>query len=380
MLRPVGVAFAALLATMVALVACGDLFHDTSEIRNACELDANAEGCTTPTTDGGPNVDGGTDAGDDASGPINFCEWDSATARANALRACTWLGACMPPIGANDLGECVFNALLAYDCTAAPQMRLREGVVKNYWECMHRAASCGDVERCVFPGAAQLCAPGPRQYTTCGTGQNAPVRVQCEADAGGSKTVGEACFATGRWCRRSADQSSASCAGNTGLDCREDTCVGATLVFCAKGVGDAGAGSAPDIGRDCTDIGAGRCAVVGGVPGCVPLGPTTCVAARPACVGQVAKACIAGVEDTADCTKLIGPNACSATRVPENTVRSASDLCGAAVANCTPGCSGSRLVSCFRGATTSVDCRQLGFSGCGTVGTVEGQKARCLPP
>ena len=64
------------------------------------------------------------DAADGSDAEVDFCRWDRRIAQANAVEACTRLVTCQGGFGdttnANATGACIANAILAYDCTAAP--------------------------------------------------------------------------------------------------------------------------------------------------------------------------------------------------------------------------------------------------------------------
>jgi hypothetical protein len=149
-----------------SLVACFDLFHSTSGILDACQLDAGA--C----------ADGGTD----------FCAWSSSTAYANAATACTWLDTCDGAFEDNDFGECMVRALLVYDCAASSNHV--SGNQKAMWDALWQAKSCQDVARIVSPGAPPTCPP---QEFGC----NANTRFNC---GDGGRPLLDSCTLWGQSC------------------------------------------------------------------------------------------------------------------------------------------------------------------------------------
>src|ERR1700722_3366497 len=179
------------------LVACFDLFHSTSGIVSSCDLDAQA--CRDAGAQAEANAgDAGTD----------FCSFTPAQAVANAQHACAWLGACETPKGNNAFGTCMFDALLAYDCSANPNHLVR-GKAHALWDCLWQVGTCADVTRCVFPGGSATCQGG--DFVACGNGggvqANADVRIECV----NGMAVGENCALTGQTC--SSSDGGASCTG-----------------------------------------------------------------------------------------------------------------------------------------------------------------------
>ena len=59
--------------------------------------------------------------------PTDFCKASSATARTRATHACAWLGACSVPFDQNAFGQCMIDAILAYDCTTNPNHAVNAG-------------------------------------------------------------------------------------------------------------------------------------------------------------------------------------------------------------------------------------------------------------
>jgi hypothetical protein len=342
----------------VGAVACFDLFHSTAGILTACELDAMADGCGTSevTTD--------------------FCAWSPSEALEHAQHACAWLGACGAPTGGNALGACVFQALLALDCSANPDHRV-VGPPSALWDCLQRATSCGDVERCVLPGqniqcknAGSFCVPG----TTA-------VRVDC-GDAGGGHPGTEPCALWGQSC--AGGSGVAQCAGSegpAGLMCTEEACSGTKIHWCDPKTG-------LDIGLDCADNGAGRC---GGFPtrtaaqwlACVPEGDGGCEPdASVSCVGGIAHSCPAGVPEQIDCAGLLGSaGACSPGPLSPPFDWTSSCVLSPPACNA-DSCSedAGTAVGCTRGTAMAVNCAQEGLGPCRMIAAGTDLRAACTPP
>jgi hypothetical protein len=333
-----------------AFVAC-DLFHSTN-FATLCEVNPEAGACR----DG----DAGTD----------FCSWTSAQALSNAQHACAWLSACESPLGNNDFGPCMIEALLAYDCTANPNRPVL-GKLHVYWDTLWSAQKCEDVDRVVFPGRVPQCGSGGG-FAACGVNNdggsdNSTVRVECY-EAGPTPAGGENCLAQGRTCRAGSCVTAPSPCGVG--------CSGTTLRVC----NDAGV----DNGTDCQYFGAGRCVDEGGVLACAPSGDASCATQAVVC-GNVAQGCQAGTQEQVDCSKLTGTGTCNPGVVsPAQGVASACFVSGEA-GICPPdscGGSGTSLVSCARGQTFSVSCADVGLGPCHVVPTVDGPgpRAACSGP
>jgi hypothetical protein len=296
-----------------SLVACFDLFHSTSGILDACQLDA--EAC----------VDAGT----------NFCAWDSGTAYTNAGIACAWLEACETPFDHHDFGDCMFRALLAYDCnanTAHPT-----GTAKQMWDELWQARSCADVNRVVFfpNGAAQSCPQGKTGYgcETNGIDGGLTTQVYC-VDGGGPPAAAENCALWNQTC----DPDNAGCVG----------CLG-----CYSDEGDGG-GCAPDTMAMCSDGGA--------------------------------TSCPAGVPETINCTELLQqPNACNPGPLSMPTdptspcyvdAGSTAEDAGLDAESDAPpsgceSCNGTIVTGCARGVAFTFDCATID-AGCVSVQTPDG--------
>jgi hypothetical protein len=299
-LRVASGAAVALLATAATTAACFDLFHSTSDILTACEIDAQAASC----------------------GPADFCAWSPAEARQHAQHACAWLGACETPVGRNALGPCMFQALLAYDCAANPNHRVKDPAHK-LWDCLWRAQSCSDVAAC-----APLAGPTACEDAGCSCQQSG-------------------CFGTElRWCD----------GGDFGIDCASNgagRCNGYPTPNSAKWVAceaDSDAGTcAPDLTAQCSN---GR-----------------------------AQSCPSGVVETIDCQGLLGTSG-ACVNGPLDPAFDWTSPCAVNPPACTSDtCANGRAIGCARGAAFAVDCagENLGMCRLSTDAGAE-QHAACSPP
>jgi hypothetical protein len=350
-----------------ALVACFDLLHSTADVLTACELDAAYPGCTVAT-----KVE------------TDFCAWTPDEARQHALHACTWLGACETPMGNNAFGPCYFRALLAYDCAANPNHRSRQSA-HALWDCLQQVKSCGDVDACIFRGAAPAACGTQGAYTACQE-SNRDVRFLC-VDGGTEpypRSRGENCALWGQTCAPSAGEG--VCAGEaTGESCARE-CAGKSLHWCVAGA-DGGPGI--DHGIDCASNGAMDC---NGFPSpdaaqwlacqaesdaaaCAPDASATCENGR-------AIMCPSGVLETLDCTALLGSSgACSAGGL--SPPFDWTSPCSLPASGCvSDSCDGGTLTSCERGAAFQVDCTGQGLGGCRLLTADPGSapRAACAPP
>jgi hypothetical protein len=344
-----------------ALVACVDLFHGTADVLTACEIDSSIAGCT----DAGATVESSVDAGTD------FCTWPEGQAQQSAEHACAWLGACETPMGRNAFGSCMFEALLAYDCTANPNHPVREKA-HQLWDCLWQAGSCADVDTCIFPSKPQQCGTNG---TACGTAasgsaNNYDVRVEC---VDGGSTHGENCALWGQTCASTGN--GGYCAGNAGaagLACNGQECTGSVIHWCADG---------GDFGIDCASNGAGSCS---GFPtpsnanwvACRPLadGGACTPDASAGCSGGIATSCPAGVLETIDCSQLLlDVHGCTPGLLSLPFDWTSPCVVDAPDASpCVEGCSGTQLTGCTRGTSYSIDCSQVGLGACRMVTTDDG--------
>jgi hypothetical protein len=363
-------------ALVASLGACFDLFHSTSDLLTACEIDAQA--CA---------ADGGIeDATRSDAGGTDFCMWKSSLALEHARHACAWLGACETPMGGNAFGPCMFQALLAYDCEANPNHRVK-GRAHELWDCLRSVTSCSEVDACVFPNGPQKCGSAG-EYTACSAAggamaTNAAVRIACldggaQADA---NARGENCALWGQTCATAGGRS--LCSGGSGLSCTKSGCFGAPrteLQWCVDG---------SDIGIDCASQGAQRCeafpsALDAQWPACMAESDSgACVPdASATCMNGVASSCPSGVRETVDCNKILQSKAgCVAGPLAPPFDWTAS--CAVMPAQCLrDSCTDGGLIGCARGAAFSVDCGDAGLGPCQKVLTDNGslEHVACAPP
>ena len=337
-------------------LACVDLFHGT-DFETLCTRSPSDPACGGDAANAADVVDASADA---AIPRPDFCAWTSSQAQDQAKRACAWLGACEGTIGESSFGACTINAQLAYDCELTPALRPR-GSADAFWACLATVQSCGDVDRCVFPGGVQDCVEVPTGSTSaCGTTLNDSVRLECAGPAGRARGV-EPCTMLGKTCAPE-DTSAATCSGKLAFTCTKNTCSGTSLVDCrAAGV------RMLDRGVDCANVGAGKCVEGDAGPYCAPgAGTTACTKeSTPKCDGTfIVDTCIGGANMRIDCSRLGLP--CDASQL------TSIDPTGACVkrgsGSCTPGadtCSGETLLrSCGRGVNFEIDCASVGLGKC----------------
>jgi hypothetical protein len=342
-----------------AIVACVDLFHSTSDVQSICEADANDPRCT------------------DAPPPIEICAGDAGVAQQRATHACAWLAACGHPIGRNKTGECMVDAILAYDCAANPN-RKAKAAAKDFWNCMQNANSCAAVGVCVFPDKGGVaCNNG----TFVGCSQNAGVdpntRIDCPAKEPGG---GENCATFGQTCSSldpDAANNSALCVGP-----QRRTCVGS--VGCIDGGLSVCDDGGVDLGYSCANVGAGTCNATGATPACAPESEAGCSATNDitCTAGSVrAQGCVTLASESVDCTAISGPGTCVPIEAgAPGTIP--SDACRVADAGCTDdSCDNDSgtLVACVRGRSVVIDCTKLGLKTCQPINTAEGLIPACNP-
>lgn len=370
-------------------IACVDLFHGT-EFETLCTHSPN-----DPRCHGDASIpDAVAEVAVDARRPHpDFCSWSSEMARAQARRACAWLGACEGPLGESAFGPCAVRAQLAYDCKANPSLR-PAGDSDAFWACLATVTTCADVDQCAFPSGLQQCgAVEAGSLTRCATvGGNVATRLRCTTSPEAGRAAGvEPCAMLGETCSNEPGSggSAASCTGTQAFSCSTTVCAGSSAIDCNP----AGAGTV-DLGLDCANFGGGRCLPSdGGGPACVGgAGARACPTdALPSCVvnvttganSGVVSSCVDGHLIDVDCTKLglpcdVSPNpplpfptydpaAACVRRAP------AADVCDTGDA-----CLGSTIRSCGRGALQTVDCLSVGLKGC-AINPANG-KAACTPP
>jgi hypothetical protein len=274
------------------LVACFDLFHSTAGILDACQLDA--EEC----------VDAGT----------NFCAWESGTAYTNAGIACAWLEVCQTPFDHHDFGDCMFRALLAYDCNA--NSNHPTGATKQLWDALWQARSCADVNRVVFfPGSvAQPC--GGRTGYGCQT------------------QAGDAGFVTQVYCLDGDAAAAENCTlWNQVCDLNTSGCVG--CLGCYPDEGEGGA--------------------------CAPDNPASCD-------GGVATSCTSGAPVSINCAELLPQAKSACNEGPLSPTADPTGLCYVDAGGCTESCNGTHVTGCARGVSFTFDCATID-AGCKLVQT-----------
>jgi hypothetical protein len=342
------------LAGIFAGVACVDLFHSTDF--PACDPNSSPNGCSD---DGPPGTDG--------TQGIDFCAWDSATARAQAERACAWLGACAGPLDASRFGECVLRAQFAFDCAANPSYR-PAGASKVFWQELAKAKDCKEVVTAAYgssqPLACNLDVAGT--YTGCTNGR----AVECTGAP--TPTAVNPCILTGHTCPKGAVATiTSSCTGWTDTqNCQGDSlrCTGTRVVDCTT--------TNFDDGIDCALFNEGQSACDPAATACMPLGGDACTGSTLECSGDIVTLCVAGHSATLDCAAF-GLTCKAAGAKPY-------DLLSACVAKTgtTPcvsdSCSGNTLKSCAHGVTVSVDCRTEGLGACHMAS--DGKAGACRAP
>lgn len=348
--------------------ACVDLFHST-DFQSACSQDAAAPGC--PTVDAAVEAEAGPPS-------LDFCAWSSTEARSAATNACALLSACMGPLGGNAFGECMFDAILAYDCAANPNRRVRPGTaMHDYWECLSKAKSCDEVRTCVLPSGPENCNGGT--FTACAVGaKSTAARVLCEQS--GAPTMVTSCLGKGQTCVR-PDTSRSRCSGtwSSTSTCTANGCAGTQLLAC----GDGGAND----GVDCAYFGAGECTIAAATAGCKPnQGSTALQACTPTgvvtCTAGVAQGCPLGFTERVDCNRVTG--ACNANvgsaRLDDLSRACVGASAGDAGQRCEECVSGA-VHSCSHGAEYVANCASLGLGACKVVTPPQGSPiATCSAP
>jgi hypothetical protein len=349
------------LALGAGVGACVDLFHSTSDVLTACELDPSLAGCT-PEAAAAPTSDA-----------VDVCASSPLAARQQADRACAWLGACETPMGGNAFGPCTVQARMAYDCAANPAHRAA-GSALAFWTCMLGATTCAAVGACVFPAGPETCEGGGAS-SSCGarasaTASNRSVVVTCDADGG--VALGENCAMGGQTCSASA-AGEATCVGPAGFACDASECAGTTIHWCP------GPGASMDLGIDCADNGGGRCDTfptrsdpqwAACTTGSAADASIACApSAAATCDGGVATSCPSGVAETVDCATILG----SAGACTTGALSPPFDWTSACAVS-PPACSadacddaGVVLTGCARGAAFLLNCAEAGLGPCGLV-------------
>jgi hypothetical protein len=361
----------------MGVAACVDLFHST-QFDTLCSLDASAPECREADA---ARVDASEAAIPDAAppAPTDFCKWTPAEARLHAQHACAWLGACAGTIGKNQLGPCMIDALLAYDCTIDPARPVR-GEAHAYWDDLWKATTCDGARGAVLrDGGLRQCGPFSSDYLQCASSQggtDTSTRVAC---MGATETRApraiESCAAGGQSCTL-ADP--AACAGPSGVCTAKTTaCTGGRLTDCDRD-------GAVDLGVDCTSFGDQRCAP--DAAACLPLqqdaAPCGVDATLRCGPTGIATSCPAGRSESVDCHALLGDaGGCN----PDGGDGRAWDVtrgCTAGACTVEDYCDGATVRSCARGVTFAVDCTSVGLGPCLREKTPKEAmlKARCAAP
>jgi hypothetical protein len=342
-------------ASLALVSACVDLFHST-DFQTLCDLDARAPGC--PLAEAGPSD--AADAGMEAA-PTDFCsKWSTAEARTQAAHACAWIGACTAPFDQNAFGQCMINAILAYDCTTNPNLTIAPGPLHDYWDALWKAKSCSDLPNV---NTASANCGGATGYA-CVRQEPASLLACVGAD-----TYAETCLVEGKVC---ADLRCATPMAKG--DCDPSSCEGTVLHACPE------AGT-PDEGYDCQYFGAGTCMEGEGFAGCVPAttsgGGATCpTGSTTTCDdGGVATGCPEGQSEIVLCDNLTGSGTCVGGTPSWNVAASCQGD-----ATCTPGCDGDNLVGCAQGARFTTSCTAEGLGKCEQVKLPSGTGYACTPP
>jgi hypothetical protein len=368
------------LVALGAAAACVDLFHST-DFETICGVRPETKGCDAGEA-------GHAEASGDAkhpvdAGPIDFCALEAGTARNMAEHACAWLGACTAPFDQNAFGQCMINAILAFDCNTNPNFPIAEGPLHDLWQTLAGATSCTEVTSAIFPNAVGCLGTG----NACAGSSDPNVVLEC---VDGVVVGPETCLVEGRVC-----VGSGVCAptGAEGGACEGGfSCSGNVLHDC-EGSGD--------LGRDCRDFGAGSCTPEGGVdggaacvptfgsdagPSCDPTNAVTCVGDAGADAGEAgdgsvgigikATSCPTGNVVSVDCQALTGGVCVPGTPSPVWNV--AAQCQG--TSGCTPGCDGGAVVGCAQGGMFSTSCASQGLGDCQTVSLTGDAGYACSPP
>ena len=346
-------------AVACTFLGCVDLFHST-DFLTLCQVDA---GVCAPAADAAsPPVP------DAAMPPTDFCLWDAATAQSNAIRACTLLAACETPLGDNATGSCLANAILAYDCVANPNRKVK-GAAHDFWDRLAHAATCGDVDRLVFQGSVPTCTirDGFTGFTAC---QGERTRVEC--DTSGSRVYAESCGASARVC--SSAGNAGTCTGTGGFACLTSGCEATQLHLCGHG--------GIDDGFDCASFGAQRCKDTAVGPSCEAESRVSCAPSGDVqCQGAtIAVGCPSGFEERVDCAALVAGRGVCSVRVGGKTFDVSRACAKSPAAECTiDTCSGPQLAACVRGYAVAVDCAAWGLGPCQKFSTLDGDRFACSP-
>lgn len=217
-------------------------------------------------------------------------------------------------------------------------------------------------------------------FTSCTTGRESQLRVECAREDGGRATRIESCGLVGRQCV-SINPSVSACVGATGKECTVGRrCDGTAAVDCKEVEG-----VARDLGVECASFGDGRCVSGSAGPTCAPPPDAGTCDAGPGlrCEGldgsagtSVVTSCVGGKEIAVDCARQ-GLN-CNPT-APTLPAYDPVGACRLGEGNCGPDeCIGDTLKSCGRGRSFEVSCAALGLGPCERPGG--GSLAACTAP
>ena len=378
-----GVVTSGVLVASVALVACVDLFHSTdfggcagggcveggstsgdasardsgrdathdtshdgslpkgdavAEARaDGRRKDSGSEASTAPGDSGADSplgkMDAGHDSGMDAG--TDFCAWSESTAAANAEHACLWLSGCFAAYGLSEYGTCYPTALLAYDCALDPNQKVR-GSLHAFWDALRSAESCDAVLQAMFPAAVPGCTMNSTHQcignilVACGSNAKIVSAANCE-------TVGYTC--SNGTCQ---PPGGAIGCGATVAQSPTPTCDGGVFHSCQEVERNGGA-VVVDIGKSCTNFGAGRCmAVPDAAAGCLPSGTTMpCTPSTTVTCGADASVtgCATGMLETVHCGSF-GPAACGLDGGHAASAQALSEACYSGVNPGAQGCGG----------------------------------------
>lgn len=359
-------------------VACVDLFHST-DFKTLC-----TEKPDDPQCGGSGTPDGGSDAGTDAPAkpPIDLCSLTSPQVKERAIKACALLGACGGSIEPDAFSQCVPRAMFAMDCAANPYLRPL-GDNLRLWQCLAEAATCKDIDTCVFRGSRQDCKSAP--FTSCSdpSVSGGTVRIDCASPASADNTRFEPCLAFSQRCTRVGD-SDGYCTGGLGNACSVTGCSGTNAAVC-DGI--------TDNGIDCAGLGGGTCYfdIAAGGPACTPgPGARSCPVdggALTAIVNcdesnGVALACVDGKEVAIDCRRLGLACDPAVNALPHDPfAKCVTDALVAQRCNETVDtCDGDNLRGCSKGGERYIaSCTSLGLGKCAETdaGAV---RANCTKP
>lgn len=300
---------------------------------------------------------------DGPTGGVVLEEYEAACARINGCLGVVGQGECMRRAYIYELADAeeqrYYFALqsLSYGPGIPPGTVYFPEVVS----CVGQASSCDDVYACM--GSAQACnAMGTSPYCDSDVLYNCAdvggtQGVLVEADCGGrglsclSSPSGNPSICAGSFCDPTSY--AANCVGNVAYNC-----IGTGLVE-----------------KDCSLLFPGTtCGVMEDsgflVAQCRGDGDPCDASLKPSCNGANLQVCQDGFAYERQC-----PPGLPCSIDPDTDIAS----CGAIVtAGCTPEtCNGTELTYCLDGAPRTLDCAQLGFSGCVADDVFE--QARCSP-